>query len=79
MGKKTDIEYTFNGHFYRLYPNTPAGERAYCELPIECADGVIPAHWWASFKYAMKEAGLTLRKMRKSKMTTDEILDELKP
>jgi hypothetical protein len=76
----SDLEFTCDGMFYSILPNTRAGEDIMRQI-LELNEGshkVFVPHFPA-FKAAVKAAGVTIRKARsrKSDMGDDELLAAL--
>ena len=71
-----DLEYTFDGLFYFVVPNSAAGEDI-CRQLCEQNDGSNKVLFtaFAGFKAAVKAANATIRKARprKSNMSDDEL------
>ena len=74
---KTDLNWLTNGVYYRLVPNTPAGEYIFNEICKYYPDAEVPFHAWPSVKTQIKEAGYTLRKLPEGKPATKEEIDQL--
>ena len=74
---KTDFNFTTNGYYFRLIPNTPQAEKAYNEGCAQMDLSNIPMSAWASVKYQLKQAGYLVRKLPKCKPMTDSQIDNL--
>ena len=75
---KTDLNYTTDGFFIMLVPNTKDGEYIWNEV-AKAFDGVakFPVHMKAGIFKQIKDAGYSIRKKRKSNKNLDQILSEL--
>lgn len=76
----SDLEFTCDGLFYSIMPNTPAGDDVMRQLleQNEGSNKIFVLHF-PYFKAALKAAGVTIRKARsrKASMSDDELLAAL--
>jgi len=74
----TDLEYSKLGLFTAFYANTPQGVEAWNELAkVTDGTGKVLTVQLKQCLAAMRRAGLTVRKAKKSKLSLDEILASL--
>ncbi len=79
----TDFNFTTNGFYFRLIPNNQQAIDIYNYMATDTQINPcnIPQSAWASTKAQLKEAGYSVRKLRKSKplsiSETDKLLSEL--
>jgi hypothetical protein len=74
----TDLSYTTNGLFTTFYANTDKGVEAWSVMANHQGGNakVLTMHL-ANVKRQLKKAGYSVSKEKPSKMTMDEILNEL--
>ena len=77
MIKTSDIEYTFDGMFYALFPVSKGGEYVWNHVLERTGSAKLLAQDWPSFKLQIKAAGYSMRKAPKIKMNDDELLAQL--
>jgi hypothetical protein len=75
---KTDLSYITDGFYITLFANTDDGVNLYNEIASHFGGyAKFPVSIKDSVFYQIKRAGFSIRKQRKSRKTTDQILAEL--
>ena len=75
---KTDLNYITDGFTITLMPNTKEGEYIWNQIASKFEGAAkFPVHMKASIFGQIKKAGYSIRKAAKSKLTMEEILNQL--
>jgi len=72
-----DLTYLTTGFFTTFFPESKQGEIAYYEMIEQNKSSKILTRDLKIVLYQLKKAGYVVRKVKKSKLTIDDILKEL--
>lgn len=73
----TDMNFIDNGLFINLVPNNKPAEDTWALIDKAFPGCSIPFTAWPSIKSQLKNAGYSVRKLRKMKPLTDKELDRM--